>query len=833
MASPRRSTSRAVNPVQLVSLLVAYLLVAGAGGVLTAGLVMPAIAAAGATSEAGNQLFDDLPTELGPQTPSERTTILAADGSHLATYYARNRIVVPLDQISQYMRDAVVATEDRRFYEHSGVDIEGIMRGAVSTLSGDIQGASTLTQQYVKNVLIEAGDVAGDEEAIEAARETSLGRKLREAKLAIALEKVMTKDQILEGYLNIAQFGASQYGVEAASQFYFGHSAADLTLPEAALIAGITQSPGKYDPVRDEANGYENSTNRRNTVLYLMFQQGYITQEEHDAAVAIAVPDMLHITQTPVGCQTAGGGVSAFFCQYVTEVLLNDPILGETEEERRQALNRGGLTVTTTLQPPAQQAAYDSLTGRVPVNDPSYNSRQGELGVSGAISTVEPGTGNIVAMVQNTPFGQPTAEQPRATRVNYNVDRAYGGGDGFQTGSTFKAFVLTQWLIDGHTLSDVVNGSNGQVFPANSWTISCYPNAVSSWPPKNLESGASGQMTVLRATQESINTAFAYMANQDMDLCALRDTAARMGVHVGTGTVQPNGQALFDSQAGEAMLTTPSMVLGANTIAPLTMAAAFATYASGGVYCEPRAITSITDTNGEAIPVPEPECSQALEPHIAAAATYAMQQVVQNGTATSAQIGRPLAGKTGTANDDYHAWFIGYTPQLATAVWTGHHEGNISMFDSVINGRYYSQVFGGALPAPIFSDYMSQVMAPYPVEDFPRAGEREIYGDLVQVPGVIGQDLAAAQQTLTAAGFQVQVAEPVTSDQAAGTVAEMDPAEGSRVRPGTTITLRPSSGPEEEEEDDDDRGNLPPVIPPGGGDDDDRGGGGGNGGGDN
>mgnify|MGYP003508916534 FL=1 len=763
---------------------------------------MPAVAVLGSTSSAAQEYFDDLPTEIEIIPPSEKTQLLYSDGSLLATYYVENRDVVPLTAISPYLQNAVIAAEDQRFREHAGVDPEGLLRATIRTLTGNKQGASTLTQQYVKNVLIEAGRQAGDDEAIEAAKEADgvdgIGRKLREMKVAMALEENYTKDEILEGYLNIAQFGVAQYGAEAASQYYFGHSAEVMTPAEAALVAGVTKSPGRYDPSRGASDNYVTVTDRRNTVLYQMLEQGYITQEEHDTAFNTPVPDMLHLTVVPRGCATAG--ISAFFCEYVTKALINDGYLNADPDEARKILNRGGLTITTTIDPVRQQQAYDSLVDRIPENDPTYRSKKGELGVSGAISTVVPGSGDVVAMVQNASYGDPTPENPRATKVNWNVDLAYGGGQGFLTGSTFKAFVLTQWLIDGHSLTDNINGSNNQVFPANSWNISCSPTSVANYPPKNLESSPGGNMTVLKATQLSINTAYVGMANQ-MDLCALRDTTSRMGVHVGegqiSGTRYPNNP-LYVVQDGADILATPSMALGVNPIAPLTMSAAFATYAANGVFCEPRSITSILDANGAAIEIPGPQCSQAIPAEIAAGVNYALQTVVseRGATGTSSAIpGRPSAGKTGTANDDTHAWFIGYTPQLSTAVWTGHHEGDISMFNSWIKGKHYSQVYGGALPAPIWGNYMAKATEGMEVIQFPEAQEKQIYGERIQVPSVAGQSIEQATVNLTAAGFTVAVGEGRYSPNVAvGNVGQQSP--GGRVTRGSQITIYPSLGPE-------------------------------------
>lgn len=713
--------------------------------------------------------------------------------------------MVPLDQISPYMRAAVVATEDERFYQHSGVDPEGLMRATLETLQGNKQGASTLTQQYIKNVKIEAAIVAGDEEGIEAARESDgaegIYRKLLEMKQAIELEKNYSKDQILEGYLNIAQFGANQiYGVEAASQYFFGSSAAEMTPAEAALIAGITKSPALYDPSKNGGDeDYTTATNRRDTVLWQMFNQGYITQEQYDEAIATPVAEMLNITPSPTGC--AGAGISAYFCQYVTQKVIYDGYLSEDIDEARDMLRRGGYTIQTTIDPVKQQQAFDSLVAQIPIRDDSYTPKQGETGISGAISTVEPGTGNVLAMVQNTNYGEATDEDPRATRVNFNVDAKYGGGLGFQTGSTFKAFVLTQWLKNGGSLYDRINAADGQSFPANTWSISCSPSSVSLYEPKNLEPGG-GTMTVLDATRGSVNTAYAFMANK-MDLCDLRNTTSSMGVHVGAGQIRAADVAgtinepLYSAQEGSDILAIPSMALGSNTIAPLTMAGAFATYAANGVFCEPRAITAITDRNGAAIEVQGPQCNQALDPEIAAGVTYALQQVVstRGATGTAAALpGRPAAGKTGTANNDYHAWFIGYVPQLATAVWMGHSEGDIPMMYTRLNGRYYSQIYGGRIPAPIWGDYMAKALEGTEVIAFPDANERLIYGEQADVPYVVGRSINTARSILENNGWSVSVGEGRYSESVGeGAVAAQS---ATRTTRSSIITLYPSLGPD-------------------------------------
>lgn len=755
-------------------MLVAFLLVAGLGGVLLAGLAMPAIGAAGALTGASADLFEELPAELEIPDASQQSIILDADGNRLATFYAENRIVVGLDAISPYMQDAVVAIEDKRFYEHRGIDVEGMARALVSNVFGeDLQGASTLTQQYVKNVLIESGRISGDRDLIDDATETSISRKLREAKLAITLEQQVSKEEILAGYLNVAQFGPAQYGVEAAANYYFAKKAADLNPGEAAMLARITQSPGKWDPVRNPENAFEG----RNTVLREMRDQGYITAEEYETYSAQPIEEMLNVQRTPVGCGAAGN--AAYFCDYVVQEILNNEAYGETLDERRQLLNRGGLIIRTTLERDRQQNAFDALTGSVPINDPS--------GIRTAISSIEPGTGRIVAMAQNTNYGTASEEDPTATQVNLNVGQSRNGGVGFQTGSTFKIFTLVQWLKEGHSLNDVVNADR-DFYPASSWSTRCGRYAA-DYEPNNLDGIGGGYWSVLDSTRLSVNLSFVEMANR-MDLCDIRDTAVSLGAEMG--------------QRDEEILPVPGMILGSNNLTPLSMSNVVATLAAGGVHCEPVAITEITTRDGEGIAVPPSNCTQVLEPRVAAAVTYAMDQVVgtpQNSTGFRADIpGRVEAGKTGTANRDTAAWFVGFTPQLSAAVWMGHQEGTVPMQDVVVNGQYYQRIYGGMLPAPTWRAYMEPALAGEPALPFPSAQNRYLFGSRATVPDVIGQGADAAAAAIQGAGLTVQVLSPVSSDVPEGMIASMSPGPGARVVPGAVVQLAPSSGPAEVQE---------------------------------
>ncbi|MGO1173090.1 MAG: transglycosylase domain-containing protein [Actinomycetaceae bacterium] len=781
-----RSSSRprrAVRVDQAIVMVLAFVLVSVAGGLLSAALVMPAVATTGQVTRAGTELFGDLPAELGIPEPSERSTILASDGTVLSTFYAENRIIVESEAISPNMKYAVVAIEDERFYEHNGVDLQGIARATVNNLTGGaLAGASTLTQQYVKNLLIEQGRRSGDAEAIEGAVETSLGRKLREARLAIALEQQQSKDEILTGYLNIAQFGPSVYGVESASVHYFNHSADEMTVAESALLAGITQSPARWDPVAHP----DNAQVRRDLVLDNMLRLEFITEEQHAEAIATPVEEMLDVTYTQNGCGSAGN--AAYFCDYVVKDLLANEAWGDSRADRQAMLYRGGLTITTTLDLERQAAAYETVTTNVPVTDASD--------IRMALTSIEPGTGRIQAMVQNTNYGPPTETDQDATLINLNVGTDRGGGNGFLTGSFFKVFTLTEWVSEGHSINDRVSATDRE-FRRSEWNISCMPEVADDYRPGNLESGlgaARGLVTVRDATARSINTPFIEMGTQ-LDLCGITETAGAMGV---------------DSQAnGDPMVPRPSMLLGTNQNTPMQIAEAVATLGAEGVHCDPVAVLEVTDAAGNDVPLPPATCAEVLAPEVAAEVTTALEAVVQP-TATGANAvledGRPAAGKTGTANADAAAWFGGYTPQLATAIWMGHIDSNASMFDSTINGQFHAEVYGGLYPAMVFSQYTTRALEGEPVLQFPdRTANRPSTPDddddepTVSVPDVVGYSVDDATTLLERAGFTVSVGAERPSEWRAGGIAATSPASGSSVPRGSVVNIYPSSGPPTQE----------------------------------
>lgn len=677
---------RSLAPPQVVSMLVVFLALSGVGGVLSAGFATPFVGVTAALTKASAELFEELPSDFNVQQPSQISTLYASDGQEITQFYAENRIVVPLSQISVNMQNAIVAVEDQRFYQHQGVDPTGMVRALVSNnAGGSRQGASTLTQQYVRNTLIETGLRNDDHKIIRDATESTVARKLREMKFALSLEQKYSKQQILEGYLNIAAFSPSTYGVEASARHYFSKSASELTVAEAALMAGTTNAPSAYDPVSQP----ELAKNRMDWVLAKMLEEKFITQEQYDEAVATPIESMLHVQDAPAGCGAAG--TAAYFCTYVVNEILGSENFGPDVASRRQLLTRGGLKITTTLDLKRQSAADSIIQANTPIGDSDD--------ANSTIASIEPGTGKIRAIAQNTTFED--------SQLVFAADAKHGGVEladgtvGFQPGSTFKAIILAQWLRSGHTAGQVVNASGPRTYPPNTFNVPCDPDlAAGSWTVNNVAGTTAGNMTVRDATKQSMNVGFTEMLKQ-LDVCEVTQFAASIGVTKADGSpLDPD----------------PSLALGSKPVPPLSMANVYATFASGGKYCRPIAIESILDASGTSMAVPSADCTQALDEKTADQTAITLQATSEpGGTAKDAGIGRPIAGKTGTTDEAENAWFVGFTPQLSTAVWIGDaKESSRSLVGRTIGGNYYRQMYGSDLAVPMWRDYMSQALAEEP-----------------------------------------------------------------------------------------------------------------------
>jgi membrane peptidoglycan carboxypeptidase len=796
----RTSSPGVARALSLLSAFVGASLITGALG---AGLFIPAVGAGGVATRNGVGYFNSLPADLSTPPLAEQSTMYASDGrTVIARFYDENRIEVPLSKIAPVMRQAIVAIEDSRFYEHGGVDAKGIIRALVNNqVNGDVQGASTLTQQYIKNYNVEKALADGDEAAAKAAVSQNYGRKLQEMRTAIALEKQLSKDKILEGYLNIALFGNNTWGVEAAAEYYFSTSASKLTLVQAATLAGLVQSPTSYSPFDHP----DRAVTRRNEVLGRMFALGMINQKQYDEARTSKLVTQRHPAQN--GCITALN--AAYFCDYVINLLRTDPsyaFLGKTPTERVTNIKRGGYSIVTSLEVRTQQQAYKTVTDRVPITDPSR--------VAAVAVTVQPGTGRVLALAQNRVY-TPESGQGK-TQLNYGVDKLLGGSVGFATGSTFKPFTLATYLSEGKSLNDAVDASQ-TTRPMSDFKACGQTLHGTDYHFANAGDGEdSGAMTVQEATYRSVNTAYVDIESR-VDMCDLVKTAQKLGVHLASDPM-PGKYNECDNISGDGITLDytkdvlalpycqPSLTLGAKSIAPLTMAGAYAAFSADGKFCEPRPVISIKDRTGKAQPVPAIKCSQALDPDVAHSVTYALKKVLTQGTAAGKGIGVPAAGKTGTSDASGNTWFVGYTRSLSTAVWVAdpntypkNYPGRLSsgqrpLHGVTIDGHYWGVVYGADIAGAIWQDYMKQAAQGRDNGDWDNPPGSMLRGSGNKVPNVIGQPIGRAQTMLTAMGYQVNVGGVTAGPAPAGVVARTSPDSGQLIADGGTITLFISDG---------------------------------------
>ena len=645
--------------------LLGFVLASVLAGVLVVVAMAPVVAVSAIATTNTISVFENLPEYLSIEPLSEKSNIYATAGDGtprlLASFYDQNRVEVGWAQISQYVKDAAVASEDPRFYEHGGVDLQGTLRAAVTTVvGGEIQGGSSITQQYVKNVLVQRCELESDQTSqdrcYDAATETTADRKLKEMRLAVGLEGKYTKDEILRQYLNITGFGGTVYGVEAAANYYFGVTAATLSLPQAASLVAIVNNPFKFQLDRPEsetngaANGYADNKQRRDYILGQMLKYKKILPEEYRAALAAPVEPSIHEPST--GCQTAGG--SAFFCDYVLHVLQNDPAFGDDAEARMLKFRRGGYDVYTTLDLDLQNAAETALAANIPT---VFGG--GDLGA--VVSSVQVGSGRVLAMAQNKDYSQDPAVQATGanyTGINYNTDYDYGGSSGFQPGSTYKIFTLGEWLKEGHSLYERVDSrrkANWGTFRDSCLGPQNYDKEDFN-PQNDQPNETNPNYSALEATVGSINTGYIGMAKR-LDLCGIRQTAEAFGMHRADG--DPLGQSA-------------ASVIGTNEVAPLSVAVAFAGIANNGVTCTPIAIDRIVGRDGAEILPPTSTCTRSVEPDVAAGMAFALHQVMTRGTATPSNSRTrpnvPMVAKTGTTDGAKDTWMSGASTKVATTV---------------------------------------------------------------------------------------------------------------------------------------------------------------------
>lgn len=742
-------------------------------GVLVTALVTPALAVTSMTANASISVFEGLPDYMEIGKLSQKNVMWAKRGGkyvQFAEVYKHNREEVSWDQVSPYIKDALVAGEDRRFYEHGGVDVQSIIRAAIGNLSSNEigSGASTLAMQLVKNINIQEAlllpDKAARDKAIADAQAKTLDRKLQEAKFAIGLEKNYTKNQIMLAYLNITGFGGNTYGIQAAAKEYLGKPAIDVTPAEAASLIAIVQLPN--DQNLDKPEKYPANKDRRDFILGNMLDLHMLTQAQYTEAINTPVADYVHYSYPTSGCTYASDAKT--FCDYILKSVKDIPMLGNTEAERQANWDRGGYNVYTTLDLDQQDNAQKQLSTYAPSSENRF-----KLGAT--VSAVQVGTGRILVMAQNKGFddtGQ--GDKVKTTAVNFNTDRAYGGSSGFPAASTYKLFTLTDWLLNGHGVNEVLNATP-QV-----WTYfkaSCVSGGGYYGPYRSAnDAGEAGPWSVLRGTARSVNGIFLSMASQ-LDLCDIAAVAKSMGVHRADGA---------------PLLTLPSSVLGVNEVAPMTMASAIATVGGGGVYCAPIAIDKMTDANGADLGGQKADCHQAIPKDVAAGAAYALKAVMDGGGtgyASNPRNGTPLIGKSGTDDHAWHTWVISSSTKVAMAVWVGNIVGHQSLRSISVAGTFGSLIrhrIGLGVLGPLTKEYGGSA--------FPAPPASMLHGVTIPIPSVAGQDPEAAKTLLESLGFTVTIGGTKASSFPVGTVATTDPAPGTRVSKGYNITIFTSDG---------------------------------------
>ncbi|MFC5745045.1 penicillin-binding protein [Actinomadura rugatobispora] len=737
----------------------------GAGvvaGVLVAFIALPGVGSAGLTARDAANNFESMEGELKTSPPSEKTVMYDANGKEIARFFDKYRESVRLDQVNQVMRQAIIDIEDSRFYEHGALDLKGTIRAmATNANSEQTQGGSTLTQQYVKNLLVD--NAKTEEEYLDATAPT-VGRKLRELRYALDLEQRLTKDQILEGYLNVAYFGAGAYGVQAAAKRYFSKPATQLSLEQAALLAGITQNPTAFDPIRNP----DAARKRRDIVLYRMVQLQHITKQQADAAAA--KPIELNKTEPVGGCETSK---APYFCEYVKYDMLQILSGGkywQMKPKQRQdivnKLNRGGYTIRTTLDMKAQNSVDRALRGNVA---PGGNR-------VGAEAMVEPGTGHVKAIGVSKRFG---AGKGRTT-INLAADSAHGGGSGVSAGSTFKVFTLAAALDQGIPVSTSINSPettsisgfqpckytgmfNGKKYD-NEWL------GGGPWPSvSNAGDSEAGNFNLKTGTWHSVNTFYAYLEK-------------RVGVCNSVKMAEKFGMKRAD---GNPIAPLPSQVLGVNDIDMVHLAAAYAGFGARGKYCAPVSVVDVVDSEGKKVKLPKADCRQVVDEAVADKVNNILQGVLTQGTAKGRGIGRPAAAKTGTCEAHSCAVFAGHTPNMAaaTAYWD---------FRGPWRYKVYG-VYGADTPGAMWQQSMRGALADKPSPGF--ATPTRDFGDTIRVPDVKGMSVGAATARLKAAELEVKVSpRPIESDAPRGSVASTSPGAQTEVGPGTTVIIYPSNG---------------------------------------
>ncbi len=757
--------------------LVMFLVVSMLGGLLIAGLVVPA---AGLAAEAGKTTataLESLPAELTAPPQAQRSRVLMADGSTLVNFYEENRQYVTLDKIAPVMQKAQIAIEDHRFYEHGALDLQGTMRALVSTARGNTQGASTLTQQYVRYVQMSAAAARGDTEGVQKAQENTITRKIQELRYAIALERQFTKDQILEYYLNIAYYGDGAYGVEAAAQNYFGVKASKLNLQQAAMLAGMVRNPVGTNPRRA---GLELvALQRRNDVLDRMAAPDVAAITPEQAAVAKGTK--LGLVKPRKKLHGCGNSPFPFICDYVLRTLKLSPSLGATQEDRENAIYRGGLTIRTLIDPKVQRKSEKTIQNYLDPRDP----------VDSVIVMIEPGTGMIVSMAQNrNKMGTKKSE----TFWNYAVDRKMGGGNGYQGGSTFKMFVAAAALKNGL-------GAYGQIqaqprMDFRGWRFQSCQGTVMVNRTWNVV-GQGGRHNLFTGTTGSINSYFVQL-EAAANLCDATKIAQQLGLRVSDDNTGDKLTKVYSNY--------PSFTLGAVEVSPISLVNAYATVAARGIHCEPIIIKSIKAANGTNLEAPSANCKRVMDEGIADALAKIFQGPFRSGTARWAAIpGYTVAGKTGTVPDTKAIWTVGFTRNLAGGGMISYSsDPRFKSYWKHRTARYLQGAYmkyshrsiqgnsGLEAGGRIFKPAFAAALKNYDRKGFVEPPYGILAGKKVSIPSCRGMSADGCRAILMRAGFGAYT-DTIASNAPKGSFVGISPSTVA-VR-GTSIRILISSGP--------------------------------------
>ena len=765
--------------------LVMFVIVSVLAGVLIAGLFVPFAGMAGVTSSRAAGELDNLPAELATPAPPTRSRVLMANGKTLAYFYDENRVPVKLADIAPVMRQAQIAIEDHRFYEHGAMDLKGTLRALVrNTTTDDVQGGSSMTQQYVKMVQVEACQAKGDAACVKAVTETTMERKIRELRYAIAMERKFTKDEILERYLNIAYYGEGAYGVEAAARHYFSTHADKLTLPQAAMLAGLVQNPDSHNPVDNPAAALD----RRDVVINRMAELGLITPDQVKSAKATKF-NKKKVTPTRNGCV---GTKYPFLCDYVYRSLLRTPSLGKTVQERKNMVKRGGLVIDTAIDPKIQNLAQRRVSAVVGPKDPLIST----------MNMIQPGTGLIIAMAQSRPVMGPRAKKGE-TFWNLSVEPSMGGLEGFQAGSTFKAYTIAAALEKGIPINKKFNARSPFNFSGRQYE-SCRGKArvYGRWVVRNAV-GHSKTIGMLEAAQWSVNTYFVQL-ELAAGMCRVTKMTKKVGVKLGT-----RGRDLVDYYQ-----TVPSFTLGTVEVSPLSMAEAYATFAARGVHCNPIIVSKITTRSGKTLDIPDAKCRRVVSKDVADGVNKVLKSVVDKGTGRPVRISGEgdIAGKTGTTQDNKAVWFAGYTPEIAAVSMISYDKRRRPFVNKSRKGikgytvpstKFYLNGSGsGDAGAKIWLPVMQKYLQKVPNTGFKDPPRRIDVGKQVRVPD-LPQSYTAARRKLERAGFTVVRRFVYSDDVPRGSLVGWSPGPGSSVSEFGTVYAQFSRGPEPKDEDED------------------------------